>query len=80
MRETAVSLAVSLTATTDALRDRLMPVNRRYPLAELMATCRALPIAQRRRITFEYVLLAGVNDTLADAARLVSSCTASAPR
>jgi len=71
VRETSVNVAVSLTATTDALRNRLMPVNRRYPLAELMATCRALPIAQRRRITFEYVLLAGVNDTAADAARLV---------
>jgi 23S rRNA (adenine2503-C2)-methyltransferase len=71
VRETAASIAVSLTATTDALRNRLMPVNRRYPLAALMATCRDLPIAQRRRITFEYVLLAGVNDTPADAARLV---------
>jgi 23S rRNA (adenine2503-C2)-methyltransferase len=71
VRETAVSIAVSLTATTDALRNRLMPINRRYPLAELMATCRALPIAQRRRITFEYVLLGGVNDAPADAARLV---------
>jgi 23S rRNA (adenine2503-C2)-methyltransferase len=71
VRDTSVSIAVSLTATTDALRNRLMPVNRRYPLAELMATCRSLPIAQRRRITFEYVLLAGVNDAAADAARLV---------
>ncbi len=71
VRETPVNVAVSLTATTDALRDRLMPINRRYPLAELMRTCRALPIAQRRRITFEYVLLAGVNDSGADAARLV---------
>jgi 23S rRNA (adenine2503-C2)-methyltransferase len=72
VRETPVSVAVSLTATTDALRTRLMPVNRRYPLGDLFATCRALPIAQRRRITFEYVLLAGVNDTPADATRLVA--------
>jgi len=72
VRETPVSIAVSLTATTDALRNRLMPVNKRYPLAELMATCRALPLAQRRRVTFEYVLLAGVNDADADAARLVT--------
>jgi 23S rRNA (adenine2503-C2)-methyltransferase len=72
VRESSVSIAVSLTATTDALRSRLMPVNRRYPLAHLLATCRALPIAQRRRITFEYVLLAGVNDTAADATRLVT--------
>jgi 23S rRNA (adenine2503-C2)-methyltransferase len=71
VRDTPVSIAVSLTATTDALRNRLMPVNRRYPLAHLLATCRALPIAQRRRITFEYVLLGGVNDSAADAARLV---------
>jgi 23S rRNA (adenine2503-C2)-methyltransferase len=71
VRETAVSVAVSLTATTDALRNRLMPVNRRYPLAALMDTCRSLPIAQRRRVTFEYVLLAGVNDMPADATRLV---------
>jgi 23S rRNA (adenine2503-C2)-methyltransferase len=71
VRETSVNVAVSLTATTDALRDRLMPVNRRYPLAELMRSCRGLPIAQRRRITFEYVLLAGVNDGAADATRLV---------
>ena len=72
VRETPVSVAVSLTATTDALRTRLMPVNRRYPLGDLFATCRALPIAQRRRITFEYVLLAGVNDAPADATRLVA--------
>ncbi len=71
VRDTPVSIAVSLTATTDALRNRLIPVNRRSPLAELLATCRALPIAQRRRITFEYVLLAGVNDAAADAVRLV---------
>jgi len=49
----------------------LMPVNRRFPLAALMAVCRGLPIPQRRRITFEYVMLAGVNDTLDDAARLI---------
>jgi 23S rRNA (adenine2503-C2)-methyltransferase len=71
VRETAVNIAVSLTATTDELRDRLMPVNRRYPLAHLIQACRALPIAQRRRITFEYVLLHGVNDDAADATRLV---------
>jgi 23S rRNA (adenine2503-C2)-methyltransferase len=68
--ETQVKLAVSLNATTDELRDRLMPVNRRYPLAQLLAACRAFPMKQGRRITFEYVLLAGVNDGLDDAARL----------
>jgi 23S rRNA (adenine2503-C2)-methyltransferase len=71
VRETTVAVAVSLTATTDGLRDQLMPVNRRYPIAEVIETCRHLPIAQRRRVTFEYVLLAGVNDAVDDARRLV---------
>ena len=55
-------LAVSLSAPTDALRDRLMPVNKRYPLAELMRACREFPLRDGERITFEYVLLDGVND------------------
>ncbi len=71
VRDTPVNIAVSLTSTTDAQRDWLMPVNRKYPLATLLDACRTLPIAQRRRITFEYVMLAGVNDTPADATRLV---------
>jgi 23S rRNA (adenine2503-C2)-methyltransferase len=65
-----VNLAVSLTATTDELRDELMPINRKYPLAELLKACREYPLAKGRRITFEYVLLAGVNDSLEDAERL----------
>jgi len=69
--ETQAGVAVSLTATTDALRDELMPVNRRYPVEQVMETCRNLPITQRRRVTFEYVLLAGVNDSDEDARRLV---------
>jgi 23S rRNA (adenine2503-C2)-methyltransferase len=68
--DTAVHLAVSLSGTTDAQRARLMPVNRRYPIEALLAMCRSLPIPQRRRITFEYVMLAGVNDSLDDAGRL----------
>jgi 23S rRNA (adenine2503-C2)-methyltransferase len=71
VQETTVNLAVSLSGTTDEQRARLMPINRRYPLEALMAMCRSLPIPQRRRITFEYVMLAGVNDSLDDAARLV---------
>jgi 23S rRNA (adenine2503-C2)-methyltransferase len=71
VQDTAVNLAVSLSATTDAQRAQLMPVNRRYPLETLLAMCRALPIPQRRRITFEYVMLAGINDSIEDAARLV---------
>jgi len=68
--ETRVKLALSLNATTDAQRDLLMPVNRRYPLAALLDACRAFPARQGRRITFEYVLLAGVNDGDEDALRL----------
>ena len=64
------NLAVSLHATTEELRDRLVPVNRKYGLADLVAACRRFPANRRRRITFEYVLLADVNDSLADAARL----------
>ena len=64
------NLAVSLHATTDELRDRLVPLNRRHGLDALLAACRRFPLARRRRITFEYVLLAGVNDAAADAARL----------
>ncbi len=69
--ETGVNLAVSLTATTDAQRDRLMPINRRYPLAALIRACHDVPLARRKRITFEYVMLAGENDAPADARRLV---------
>jgi len=65
-----VRLAVSLTATTDELRDRLMPVNRRYPLARLMQAVTQHVEHTGRRVTFEYVLLKGVNDTRADARRL----------
>jgi 23S rRNA (adenine2503-C2)-methyltransferase len=66
-----VNIAVSLHATTNALRDRLAPINKRYPLEQLIDSCRRLPIKRRDRITFEYVMLAGVNDSPADAKRLV---------
>ena len=65
------NLAISLHATTDASRDTLVPLNRRYDLEALLAVCRTFPLARRSRITFEYVLLAGVNDSLDDARRLV---------
>jgi 23S rRNA (adenine2503-C2)-methyltransferase len=68
--ETPVKLAVSLNATTDAVRDAIMPINRRWPIAELLAACRTFPARNGRRITFEYVLLDGINDALEDAARL----------
>ena len=61
------NMAVSLHATTEELRDRLVPVNRKYGLANLIAACRRFPVQRRHRITFEYVLLAGVNDAVADA-------------
>ena len=67
-----VALAVSLHAPTDGLRDKLVPINRKYPLAELMAACqRYLVHAPRDFITFEYVMLDGVNDSDADARALL---------
>jgi 23S rRNA (adenine2503-C2)-methyltransferase len=66
-----VNLAVSLSATTDAVRDQIMPINRRWPIAELLKECRAYPLPNRRRLTFEYVMLGGVNDSREDAKRLV---------
>ena len=65
-----VNLAVSLNATTDEVRDRIMPVNKRYPIKELLAACRHYPLEPRRRITFEYVMLSTVNDSPEDALRL----------
>jgi 23S rRNA (adenine2503-C2)-methyltransferase len=65
-----VNLAVSLNATTDDVRDAIMPINRKYPLKELIKALKAFPLAPRRRITIEYVMLKGVNDSLADARRL----------
>ncbi len=65
-----VNLAISLHAPTDELRARTMPVNRKYPLKELLAACRDYISATRRQVTFEYVLLAGINDTPAYAHKL----------
>lgn len=68
-----VNLAISLNATTNEQRNRLMPaVNRAYPLQALMRACRAFPLKPRRSLTFEYVLLGGENDREQDAARLVT--------
>jgi 23S rRNA (adenine2503-C2)-methyltransferase len=64
------NLAVSLNAANDETRDEIMPINRKWNIAKLMAALKAYPLEQRRRITFEYVLLAGVNDSLRDAAQL----------
>ena len=69
---TGAMLAISLHATNDELRDRLVPLNRRYPIAELMAAIRAYPgLGNARRVTFEYVMLKGVNDSPAEARALV---------
>jgi 23S rRNA (adenine2503-C2)-methyltransferase len=70
--ELGVNLAVSLHAVTDELRDELVPLNRQYPIAELIAACRRYPSASNaRRITFEYVMLKGINDSEAEARALV---------
>jgi 23S rRNA (adenine2503-C2)-methyltransferase len=70
--ELGVNLAVSLHAVTDEIRDELVPLNRKYPLKELLDACRAYPgVHNARRITFEYVMLKGVNDSPADARALV---------
>lgn len=63
-------LAVSLSATTDELRNELVPINRKYPIDELLKACRDFPLGERERLTFEYVMLDGINDSDADAVRL----------
>lgn len=71
-KEIGVMLAISLHAVEDELRNMLVPVNRKYPLAELMEACRQYPgLSNARRITFEYVMLKDVNDSMEDARRLV---------
>ncbi len=70
--EMGAMLAISLHAVRDELRDELVPINRKYPIAELLAACRAYPgLSNARRITFEYVMLKGVNDSIAEAKELV---------
>ena len=69
-RDTKVNLAVSLNAADNLTRDRLMPINRKYPIEKLLKACRQFPLTGGRRITFEYVLLKNVNDSEKDAGRL----------
>ena len=70
--EIGTLLAISLHATTDDVRDELVPINKKWPIAELLEACRAYPkLSNAERITFEYVMLKGVNDSDADARRLV---------
>jgi 23S rRNA (adenine2503-C2)-methyltransferase len=69
-KDTCVNLAISLNAPDDERRSRLMPVNRKYPLETLLKACRDYPMPGRRMLTFEYILMAGVNDAPADAEKL----------
>jgi len=68
-------LAISLNASSDAQRDILMPINKKYPLSKLLAACRTFPRGSREYLTFEYVLLGGVNDTAEDARRVARLMT-----
>ncbi|MEO1702845.1 MAG: 23S rRNA (adenine(2503)-C(2))-methyltransferase RlmN [Pseudomonadota bacterium] len=71
-KDTGAMLAISLHAVTDELRDELVPINKKYPLGELLDACRNYPgLSNARRITFEYVMLEGINDSLYDAKELV---------
>lgn len=69
-KDNPVNLAVSLNAADNETRDLLMPINKKYPLPKLVAACREYPLPHRKRITFEYVLIAGVNDSPRDARNL----------
>jgi 23S rRNA (adenine2503-C2)-methyltransferase len=66
------NLAISLNATTDEVRDQLIPINRKWNIAALLDACRRFPLEKRRRITFEYVLIRGINDSPEDARRLAA--------
>ena len=70
-RDTTVNLAISLNATDNKSRNMLMPINRKYPLEKLLDACAEYPLKPRRKITFEYTLIKGVNDSIKDAKRLV---------
>ncbi|HQG13706.1 MAG: Dual-specificity RNA methyltransferase RlmN [bacterium ADurb.Bin270] len=71
-REFDVKIAISLNASSDDVRNRLMPINKKYPIAKIMDFCHGYTKRSRHRITFEYVMLGGVNDSESDAKRLVS--------
>ena len=70
-KESPVNLAISLNAADNVTRGFLMPINRKYPLAELLAVLKDYPLPHRKRVTFEYILIAGINDALQDAEKLV---------
>lgn len=71
-RDTPINIAVSLNATDNETRSMLMPINRKYPIEVLLEACRNYPLAPRRKITFEYILIKGINDTTKDAKRLAT--------
>src|SRR5436853_2241191 len=65
------NLAISLTGATNEKRNQLMPINRKYPIEQLLDAVRRFPLKHRQRVTFEYVLLRGVTDAPQDALELV---------
>jgi 23S rRNA (adenine2503-C2)-methyltransferase len=69
-RDTKANLAVSLNATDDDARSNLMPINRKYPIDQLLEACKKYPLRPHRRITFEYILIEGINDSMENAKRL----------
>jgi len=69
--DTNVHIAISLNASTNATRDQVMPINKKWKIEELLEACRIFPLHMRRRVTFEYVMLAGVNDSNEDAYRVL---------
>ncbi|MDY6843941.1 MAG: 23S rRNA (adenine(2503)-C(2))-methyltransferase RlmN, partial [Thermodesulfobacteriota bacterium] len=69
--ELSVNLAISLNAPSDELRSYLMPVNKKYPLSVLIEACKKFPLQKRKRITFEYIMLSGINDTQSHAQELL---------
>lgn len=68
---TPVKLAISLNATTDEVRNQIMPINKKYPLKKLLEACKKMHLPKRNRITFEYVMFHGLNDTMDDVKRLI---------
>lgn len=78
-RPLPVNLAVSMHAARNELRDELVPINKRYPIEDLMNTCRTYLFKKRRRVTFEWALISGVNDTDRDASELADLCQTLSP-
>ncbi len=69
-KDTKANLAISLNATDDSVRSKIMPVNKTYPLEKLLEKCREYSRNEKKKITFEYILMKGINDSLEDAKRL----------